>query len=170
MNHRATAFAAAYALLRSAADYADHWGQSDFDAQAKAATDDAPVTYTYENGPTVTVGTRGGRRACAHHVIQYTATQGLVLLAGARVLRIRLHPAAVAAALAVSGLTHYAADRRVPQGLLHRLAKASGKERFFKLADYGMNGAYCLDQSWHHTWETLAAAVVSCGARLDATH
>ncbi|MFB8314703.1 hypothetical protein ACFC5T_40295 [Streptomyces sp. NPDC055961] len=146
MTYRPAAFAVAYALLRASADYADHWGQSDFDAQAKGATDDAPVTYTYENGgPTVTVGAAGGRRACAHHVIQYTATQGLALLAGTRVLGIRLHPAAVAAALAVSGLTHYAADRRVPHGLLHRLAKATGKERFYKLADHGMNGSYCLD-------------------------
>ncbi|MGW0999219.1 hypothetical protein ACWD5V_39330 [Streptomyces sp. NPDC002523] len=165
MNHRSTAFAAAYALLRAAADHADHWGQSDFDAQCKGATDEAPVTYKYEDGTTVTVGTDGGRRACLHHVLQYSATQGLVLVAGTRVLGIRLHPAAVAAALAVSGLTHYAADRRVPHGLLQRLAKTTGKERFYKLSDFGMNGAYCLDQSWHHSWETLAAAVASIKAR-----
>ncbi|WP_431776501.1 hypothetical protein [Streptomyces cucumeris] len=167
MNHRSAAFAVAYALLRASADHADHWGQSDFDAQCKGATDDAPVDYKHEDGTTVTVGTDGGRRACLHHVLQYTATQGLVLVAGTRVLGIRLHPAAVAAALAVSGLTHYAADRRVPAGFLQRLAKATGKERFYKLSDFGMNGAYCLDQSWHHSWETLAAAVASikAGAR-----
>uniref|UniRef100_UPI003F491B79 hypothetical protein n=1 Tax=Streptomyces sp. CA-136453 TaxID=3240050 RepID=UPI003F491B79 len=165
MNHRPIAFAAAYALLRAAADHADHWGQSDFDAQCKGATDAAPVECTHEDGTKVTVGTAGGRRACLHHVLQYSATQGLVLAAGTRVLGIRLHPAAFAAALAVSGLTHYAADRRVPKGLLQRLAKATGKERFYKLADHGMNGAYCLDQSWHHSWETLAAAVASIKAR-----
>ncbi|GGZ83774.1 hypothetical protein [Streptomyces rubiginosohelvolus] len=164
MNHRSTAFAAAYALLRTAADHADHWGQSDFDAQCKGATDTVPVEYTHEDGTKVTVGTDGGRRACLHHVLQYCATQGLVLVAGTRVLGIRLHPAAVAAALAISGLTHYAADRRVPQGLLQRLAKKTGKERFYKLSDFGMNGAYCLDQSWHHSWETLAAAVASIKA------
>lgn len=165
MKYRAAHFAAVYALLRAAADYADHWGQSDFDAQAKGATDAAPVTYTHEDtGEVSTVGTHGGRRACARHVIQYTATQGLVLVAGSRLLGIRLHPAAVAAALAVSGVTHYAADRRVPNGLLHRLAKAGGKERFYKLADFGMNGAYCLDQSWHHSWETLAALVATVKA------
>lgn len=117
MKHRASHFATAYALLRAAADHADHWGQSDFDAQCKGATDDAPVTYEYDDGKKVTVGTHGGRRACAHHVLQYTATQGLVLVAGTRLLGIRLHPAAVAGALALSGLTHYAADRRVPNGL-----------------------------------------------------
>ncbi|GGY71638.1 hypothetical protein GCM10010363_61320 [Streptomyces omiyaensis] len=98
------------------------------------------------------------------NVLQYTATQGLVLVAGTRVLGIRLHPAAVAAALVVSGATHFAADRRVPQGLLQRLAKATGKERFYKLSDSGMNGSYCLDQSWHHSWETLAALIASAKA------
>lgn len=164
MNHRPTVFAAAYALLRAASDHSDHWGQSDFDAQCKGATDAAPVIYKHEDGTTVTVGTDGGRRACLHHVLQVTTTQGLALVAGTRVLGIRLHPAAVAAALAVSGLTHYAADRRVPQGLLQRLAKATGKERFYKLSDFGMNGSYCLDQSWHHSWETLAALLVSVKA------
>lgn len=165
MNHRPAYFATAYALLRVAADYADHWGQSDRDAQTKGATDTAPVVYEDEKtGEKTTVGTRGGRRACASHVLQYTATQGLVLVAGSRALGIRLHPAAVAGALAVSGLTHYAADRRVPGGLLHRLAKASGKERFYKLADFGMNGAYCLDQAYHHSFETLAALIATVKA------
>ncbi|MDN3262900.1 hypothetical protein QWJ26_24450 [Streptomyces sp. CSDS2] len=167
MNHRPAVFAAVYALLRASADYADHWGQSDHDAQVKGATDAAPVTYTHQDGTTTTVGTRGGRRACLRHVLQYTATQGLVLAGGTRALGIRLHPAAVAAALAVSGVTHYAADRRVPQGLLQRLATAIGKEPFYKQTDFGMNGAYCLDQSWHHSWETLAAliATVKAGQR-----
>lgn len=164
MNHRASTFAAAYALLRAAADHADHWGQSDFDAQAKAATDAAPVTYEHGDGRVTVVGTDGGRRACLRHVVQYTATQGLVLVAGTRALGIRLHPAAVAAALAVSGATHFAADRRVPRGLLQRLAEAAGKENFFNLADFGMNGRYCLDQSWHHSWETLAALLVTVKA------
>ncbi|MFF3127789.1 hypothetical protein ACFVRD_37095 [Streptomyces sp. NPDC057908] len=164
-RNRAAHFAAAYALLRAAADYADHWGQSDFDAQCKGATDEAPVTYKHEDADQeTTVGTRGGRIACARHVANYTATQGLVLVAGTRLLGIRLSPTAVAGALALSGLTHFAADRRVPNGLLHRLAKASGKERFYKLADHGMNGAYCLDQSWHHSFETLAAVIAALGS------
>ncbi|MGW7458355.1 hypothetical protein [Streptomyces sp. NPDC054797] len=78
-------------------------------------------------------------------MLQYTATQGLVLFAGTRALGIRLHPAALAAALAVSGATHFAADRRVPQSLLQRLAEATGKKNFFNLSDFGMNGSYCLD-------------------------
>ncbi|MEU9397691.1 hypothetical protein AB0D86_47955 [Streptomyces sp. NPDC048324] len=45
--------------------------------------------------------------------------------------------------------------------ILHRIAKATGKERFFKLADFGMNGAYCLDQAWHHGAETVAALIAA---------
>lgn len=99
-RNRAAAFAAAYALFRMAADYADHWGQADFDAQCKGATDDAPVTYTHPDGTVTTVGTHGGRRACTRHVVNYTATQGLALVAGSRLPGLRLHPAAVAALIA----------------------------------------------------------------------
>ncbi|MEU2455886.1 hypothetical protein ABZ605_38080 [Streptomyces sp. NPDC012765] len=162
---RTAAFAAAYALLRAAADVADHWAQSEVCALTKGATDAAPVTYTDEKTGTETVfGTSGGIRSCGWHVTTYTATQGLALLGGARLLGVRLHPAAVAGALAVSGLTHYAADRRVPGGLLHRLATAAGKEPFYKMADHGINGAYLLDQAWHHGWETLAALIAAAGA------
>ncbi|MEV5383016.1 hypothetical protein [Streptomyces sp. NPDC052721] len=60
--------------------------------------------------------------------------------AGARALGIRVHPAAGAAALAISFGTHYAADRRIPgKGLLERIATKTGKGGFYKLADF-MNG------------------------------
>ena len=63
---------------------------------------------------------------------------------GTRALGIRLRPGRVAAALVVSGATHYIADRREP---LRRLADATGRESFVRLADFGMNGTYCLDQA-----------------------
>lgn len=166
MSDRSAVFGTAYALLRAAADVADHWVQSDMCAQVKGATDRAPVVY---EDPTTqvktTYGTHGGRRACAWHVTTYTATQGLVLVAGTRALGVRLHPGAVAGALAISGITHYAADRRVPDGLLQRLARKTRKERFYQLADFGMNGAYALDQAFHHGMETLAAFAATAGAR-----
>lgn len=84
--------------------------------------------------------------------------------AGARVLGIRLHPGAAAAALAVSGITHYIADRRVPDGVLEQLADKTGKGNFFRLADHGLNGAYCLDSAWHHGWETAAALLATVKA------
>ncbi|MEU8511618.1 hypothetical protein AB0C76_08535 [Kitasatospora sp. NPDC048722] len=64
----------------------------------------------------------------------------------------------MAAALALSAVTHYIADRREP---LRRLADATGKGRFVRLADHGMNGAYALDQAWHHAAETVAALIAS---------
>ncbi|MGW6916675.1 hypothetical protein ACWGB8_23040 [Kitasatospora sp. NPDC054939] len=143
---RAARFAAAYALLRAAADVADHWIQTDHQAATKG--------HHNHNRQS----SADGRRACAAHVAAYTATQGAVLLAGSRLLGIRLRPGPVAAALVLSALTHYAADRREP---LRKLADATGKGKFVRLADHGMNGAYCLDQAWHHAFETCAAAIAS---------
>ncbi|MFF2123455.1 hypothetical protein ACFVXH_39625 [Kitasatospora sp. NPDC058184] len=154
---RAARFAAAYALLRAGADAGDHLVQSDHCARTKGATDDSPVT-----GDDGTIhGTAAGRRACALHCLTYTATQAAALLLGARALGLRLRPGQVAAALAVSGLTHYAIDRRVPGGLLQRFADATGKGDFYRLADHGMNGAYCMDGAVHHACETIAAAVLA---------
>ena len=84
--------------------------------------------------PTVTTGrppSDPNRNEVPGKRATYTATQGLVLVAGTRILGIRLHPGATAGALAISAVTHYAADRRVPNGLLQRLARARGKESFY---------------------------------------
>lgn len=159
---RAVRFTTAYALLRTAADLADHWVQSDYCAQVKGATDQAPVTFKDERTTVETIhGTTDGIKACAWHCCTYTATQALALILGSRALGLRLNPVATTVGLAFSGLTHYAADRRVPNGLLERLAKATGKKRFYRLADHGMNGAYCLDQAWHHAFETVAALIIA---------
>ncbi len=144
---RAARFAISYALLRAAADVADHWIQTDHQAANKGQHD-------HNEGQS----SAAGRRACAAHVATYTATQGAALLFGSRALGVRLRPGPVAAALALSAVTHYIADRREP---LRRLADATGKSRFVRLADHGMNGAYCLDQAWHHAFETAAAVIAS---------
>ncbi|MFG3050182.1 hypothetical protein ACGFZP_04380 [Kitasatospora sp. NPDC048239] len=144
---RAARFAAAYALLRASADVADHWIQSDHQARIKGQHD-------RNEGQS----SAAGRRACVAHVAAYTATQGAVLLAGTRLLGIRLRLGPVAAALALSAVTHYIADRREP---LRRLADATGKSTFVRLADHGMNGGYLLDQAWHHAFETCAALIAA---------
>ncbi|MDH6107901.1 hypothetical protein P3T36_006360 [Kitasatospora sp. MAP12-15] len=155
-------FAAAYALMRVGADVGDHLVQSDFCARTKGATDAAPVTETDQEGRVIaTHGTAAGRKACAVHCLTYSATQAAVLLLAARTLGLRLRPGQVVAALAISGLTHYAIDRRVPGGVLQRFADATGKGKFFRLADYGINGAYCMDGACHHAFETVAAAVLA---------
>ncbi|WP_380286543.1 hypothetical protein [Kitasatospora purpeofusca] len=136
--------------------------QSDHCARTKGATDAAPVQVLDEDGRVIaTHGTAAGRRACALHCLTYSATQAAALLLGARALGLRLRPGPVAAALAISGLTHFAIDRRIPGGLLERFADATGKGAFYRLADHGMNGAYCMDGAVHHGFETLAAAVLA---------
>ncbi|WP_043478061.1 hypothetical protein [Kitasatospora sp. MBT66] len=155
---RAVRFAAAYALLRAAADIGDHLVQSDFCARTKGATDAAPAV-----GDDGTVhGTKAGRKACAVHCLTYSATQAAALLLGSRAFGLRLRPRHLAAALAISGLTHYAVDRRVPGGLLQRFAETTGKGNFYRLADHGINGAARMDAAVHHGFETIAAAVLSC--------
>jgi hypothetical protein len=153
MTHRSALFAAVLGLGRAGSNIGDHFVQSDYCARVKGATDDKPVH-----------GTADGIKACAWHCLTYTATQALAVGAGARILGIRLHPGAAAAALALSFVTHYAADRRVPGGLLETLATKTGKGNFWRLADHGINGAYCLDSAWHHGWETAAALVATTGA------
>lgn len=100
---RAACFAAVYALLRSSADVADHWVQTDHEAGIKSQRNGVPGQST-----------RMGRRACATHVASYVATQGTALLLGRLVLQLRLRPLCVALALALSATTHYIADRRWP--------------------------------------------------------
>ncbi|MFJ6139268.1 hypothetical protein [Kitasatospora sp. NPDC092286] len=143
---RAARFAAVYALLRAAADVADHWIQTDHQATAKGQADTA------------------GRRACAAHVATYTAVQGAVLVAGARVLGVRLRPVPVAAALTLSAASHYFADRQgghwresEPRGIV-RLAHATGGGNWLQRDP---QAGYLLDQAWHHAFEAAAALIAS---------
>ncbi|MGW5353414.1 hypothetical protein ACWERV_23245 [Streptomyces sp. NPDC004031] len=166
MQHRPAVFAALLCLTRAASAIGDFWVQNDYCARVKGASDDHPVTFedprTREK---TTHSTVDGRKACLHHCLTYTATQAVVAGAGARALGIRVHPAAAAAALAVSFGTHYAVDRRVPgNGLLEKVAVKTGKGNFYRLADFGMNGAFHLDNSWHHGWETIAALIATARA------
>ncbi|WEH43966.1 hypothetical protein [Streptomyces sp. AM 2-1-1] len=171
MTHRPATFAALLGLTRAASAIGDFWIQDDFCARVKGASDDHPVTY--EDPATkeqTTHGTADGRKACLTHCLTYTATQAIVAGVGARVLGIRVHPAAAAAALALSFGTHYAADRRVPgDGLLEKIATKTGKGGFYQLASHGMNGAFQLDSAWHHGWETVAALIATTKATTKAT-
>ncbi|GGP90190.1 hypothetical protein [Streptomyces melanogenes] len=165
MQHRPATFAALLGLTRAASAVGDFWVQNDFCARVKGASDQYPVTYEDPDTKAKTVhGTADGRKACLHHCLTYTVTQAVAVGIGARFLGIRLHPGAAAAALAISGITHYAADRRVPGGVLETLASKTGKGAFFALTDHGINGAYCLDAAWHHAWETFAALIATTKA------
>jgi len=167
MAHRNPAvFAALLGLTRAASAIGDFWVQNDFCARVKGASDDSPVTYEDpQTKEKTTHGTADGQKACLHHCLTYTATQAIVVGLGARALGIRVRPAAGAAALALSFGTHYLADRRVPgDGVLEKLAIKTGKGNFYRLADFGMNGAFHLDSTWHHGWETLAALIATTKA------
>ncbi|MGW4766017.1 hypothetical protein ACWEPD_30610 [Streptomyces pseudogriseolus] len=48
--------------------------------------------------------------------------------------------------------------------VLEKLADKTGKTNFYKLASHGMNGAFHLDNSWHHGWETVAALIATTKA------
>lgn len=161
--NRPAVFAAVLGLTRAASAIGDFWVQNDYCARVKSASDAHPVTYKNPHTKQETThGTADGRSACLHHCLTYTATQAVVVGLGTRALGIRLNPVAAAAGLAISLGTHYIADRRVPgEGALELLAVKARKENFYRLASHGMNGAFHLDNSWHHGWETAAALVAA---------
>jgi hypothetical protein len=145
----AVRFAAAYAVLTASHEVADHWVQ--VDSQATVKGDPGPA----------------GAKACAKHVATYTATQALALLAADRLLGLGLSPRRAAAALAVSAVTHYVADRQGnhwrdehPRGVV-QLAAVTG-HRGWLTRDPG--AGYLLDQSWHKGWIAVAAMVAAGGA------
>jgi hypothetical protein len=103
-----------------------------------------------------------GRRACAAHVATYTLTLAGCLALAAWWLALPVSPGWAAAGLAVSAVTHYAADRRAP---LARLAIRAGKESFWSSGTGLASGAAHLDQSWHWLWLFTAALLTAGGAR-----
>lgn len=146
MTSPAAQFAAAYAALTAAHEVADHWVQ--IDTQAAAKGDPGPA----------------GRRACAAHVATYTATQAAALYAANRRLRLGIRPSRMAAALAVSAITHYAADRQAghwrdeqPRGIA-QLAAVTGHAGWLQRDP---QSPYLLDQAWHKGWIALAAAIAA---------
>ncbi|THA22758.1 hypothetical protein E6R18_32955 [Streptomyces sp. A1277] len=149
MTTKAVRATAAYAALTASHEVADFWVQRDAEAVAK--------------------GGHGaeGRAACARHVASYTATQALALLAANRVLRLGLDWRRAAAGLAVSAVTHYAADRsggrwreEGPSTRLVRFARATGHAGWLE-RDPGAGPL--LDQAWHKGWIAVAAVVAGGG-------
>ncbi|GAA1586836.1 DUF3307 domain-containing protein [Actinoplanes couchii] len=148
-NGMAATFAAVFIALWVAHQVADHWIQTQYQADRK--------------------GHPGwsGRIACAAHVTSYTATAAVAVVALAVALDLHLSPWRVVAGLTVSAVTHYIADRRTP---LKRLAVLLGADRFYALGvprpgrddnpSLG-TGAYALDQSFHYAWLFVAALIIA---------
>jgi hypothetical protein len=129
-----------------------------------------------------------GARACLAHVISYLLTQALCLAALSLATGLKLPLLGETAALAISGVTHYAADRR-EHGVMFRLARLLlGKAAFLELGkprglktdamsllhdDEEMivaldnptlgTGAWALDQAWHIFWGVFVAALLMAG-------
>lgn len=108
-------FAGIGLALYTAHHVGDYWIQTDHQAACK--------------------GKKGmeGRVQCLAHVLTYTITQALFVFALLAVTGAPVNIYAVIAGLAVSGVTHYAADRR-EFGIMFRLARLlPGKENFLRL-------------------------------------
>ncbi|MGW6459116.1 hypothetical protein ACWF94_24870, partial [Streptomyces sp. NPDC055078] len=110
-----------------------------------------------------------GAAACRRHVTSYLATQAVALFAVDRYLGLGLDWRRAAAGLALSAVTHYAADRCAGHWdddsddapLLVRAAHKLGKGGW--LTRDPRAGAM-IDQAWHKGWVGLAA-VVAAGHR-----
>lgn len=130
-------FATVFVALYAGHQVADHWIQTQHQADHKGKTGWA------------------GRWNCAKHVASYGATQlaALGLLAAAAGLRVS--PLTLTAGMAINLASHYIADRRTP---LRWLA-----DRLHKNPDWLEKGGglYALDQSWHIGWLFVAALVIA---------
>jgi hypothetical protein len=143
------AFAAVFAALYAAHQVADHWVQTDHQANHK--------------------GLPGwpGRWNCAKHVATYTLTGVVALAALAAVTGWRPALLPLTAGLAVNAVSHYIADRRTP---LRRIAEWTGHGGFYTLGTPRPGrddnpslgtGAYALDQSWHVGWLFITALIIA---------
>ncbi|MDG4768515.1 DUF3307 domain-containing protein [Solwaraspora sp. WMMD406] len=130
-------FAAVFVALYAAHQVADHWIQTQHQARCKGLPGWA------------------GRVACAAHVGTYTLAALAALVVVSVVLSLPLPVGQTAAGLAVSGVSHYLIDRRVP---LRRLADWLGKDPAW--LERG-GGLYALDQSAHVLFLFAAAVVVA---------
>ena len=121
----ALTFAAVFGALYAAHQVGDHWPSAHRGAMRKGMRrrDAVAAGLHPHTGP----------RACAAHVATYTAT-GVVFLA-LLVWRtgLGLNPWRTLAALAVSALTHYWADRRYTLAWLCDRLGFIGKDSFYRL-------------------------------------
>lgn len=165
MSALAGNFAAVAITLYAAHHVGDYWVQRDEDAQHKG---DA--------------GARG-RLHCLFHVCSYLMTQNVMLVAAMFLLDVKVSPLGGLAALTVSGVTHYMADRR-EHGLMFKLARLLpstkellqlGRPRQLRVDARWIDdsydavldnpqlatGAWALDQAWHIFWGVFVAALLA---------
>lgn len=149
MTDEAATFAAVFAALFAAHSVADHWVQTQYQADTK--------------------GCAGwvGRLAGVRHVATLTLTQLAAVAVLIPALGLRLSIGNLVAGLAVNAVTHWWADRR---HTLRWLADHVGKSVFYRLGapregrednpSIG-TGSYALDQSFHIGWLFIAALIIA---------
>jgi hypothetical protein len=162
-------FAAAGLIFYAAHHVGDYWVQTDHQARHKGDSGLSGIT------------------SCLLHVGTYVMTQAVFLCAASVILGMRFSFAGYCAAMAVSAVTHYLADRR-EHGIMFKLARLlPGKADFLKLGvprplvieaqhpdGSGTSltpldnpslgtGAWALDQAWHIFWGVFVAALLLAG-------
>ncbi|GAA0509355.1 transcriptional regulator [Saccharopolyspora thermophila] len=138
---RGSVFSAVFAGMFVAHHLGDYWVQTDEQAQGKG-----------NHGPE-------GVRACTAHVASYTALSTAALVGLNKALELGLSGRAIAAAQAISAVTHYAADRR-EHGLMMPLARKTGHAEFLE-----RGGGPLLDQAWHIGAIGISAVVAAVLSR-----
>ncbi|QXV63528.1 transcriptional regulator [Amycolatopsis sp. TNS106] len=147
-----TTFAASWAVLHVAHNLGDHvTGQTDRQAERKGA----PTPEQVANGDTTR---HGGWAANLAHIAQYHLTLGVLGLLAWLVLPLHWSPAGVAAALAVSALTHALLDRKWP---VRWLLEHTGSPAFAALNTGGLNGMYLADQALHGLALAVSAVLLA---------
>lgn len=165
---------AGYAVaLEAGHEAGDYWVQTDHQA-------------AHKGDPGI-----AGDIACAKHVASYVATQAVCVVGAALATGTKPRWGRIALGLAVSGITHYAADRR-EHGLMFPLArKIPGKANFLKLGvprglevgnvtkgGYPVGGAaldnpslgtgaWALDQAWHKVLGVFVPALIMASGERD---
>lgn len=169
---------AGYAVaLEAGHEAGDYWVQTDYQA-------------SHKGDPGLS-----GHVACAKHVLSYTATQAVCVLGAAYATGTKPRWGRIALGLAVSAVTHYAADRR-EHGLMFPAARAiPGKAKFLDLGRPRMGlrvethgweserghvfsagkvpidtptlgtGAWALDQAWHRVLGVFVPALIMGGGK-----
>jgi hypothetical protein len=98
----------------------------------------------------------GGVIACISHVASYIVTQFVCVMLAFWVTGAGEDNWLLVLALAISGFTHYTADRR-EHGLMFKLARAMPTKRGYLEVP---GGAAFLDQSWHIFFGVFVPALV----------
>lgn len=139
-------FAAVAVTLYVAHHVGDYWVQTDRQAQRKGKPGMEGVYH------------------CVQHVLTYLLTQWVMLWAASWALGSPLDGWGSLAGLVVSGVTHYAADRR-EHGLMFKLVRAMPWKAPFLRFGQGertvATGAWALDQSWHIFWGVWVFALLA---------